>query len=58
MRDSGDSGPEGEDQKHFSKLLKMRFIKEPHTKITKKRKKKHKRRAPMCKASEGFMRDS
>ena len=52
LRDSGDSGPEGEDQKHFSKLLKMRFIKELHKKIT------HKKRAPMCKASEGFMRDS
>ena len=65
LRDSGDSGPEGEDQKHFSKLLKMRFIKKLHKKITHKKKitkkitkKNHKRRALMCKASEGFMRDS
>ena len=42
LRDSGDSGPEGEDQKHFSKLLKMRFIKELHKKITHKKREKKK----------------
>ena len=55
LRDSGDSGPEGEDQNHFSKLLKMRFIKKNYTKI---KKHAHTQRAPMCKASQGFMRDS
>ena len=34
LRDSGDSGPEGEDQKLFPKLFKMRFIKELHTMIS------------------------
>ena len=28
LRDSGDSGHEGEDQEHFSKLFKIRFIKD------------------------------
>ena len=28
MRDSGDSGPESQDQKCLSKLSKMRFIKQ------------------------------
>ena len=37
LRDSGDSGPEGEDQKHFSKLFKMRFTKKLHKKNTKKK---------------------
>ena len=37
LRDSGDSGLEGEDQKHFSKLFKMRFTKKLHKKNTKKK---------------------
>ena len=52
LRDSGDSGPEGEDQKYFSKLLKMRFIKNYTKKPQKKKNKKthtHTKRAPMCK---------
>ena len=67
MRDSGDSGLEGEDQKHFSKLLKMRFIKKLHKKITKKKEQKKRKRKTQKKSAhvqgvpgihEGFMRDS
>ena len=63
LRDSGDSGPEGEDQKHFSKLFKMRFIEELHKKSQKElhMKETQKKSAHVQGVRgihEGFMRDS
>ena len=61
LRDSGDSGPKGEDQKHFSELFKMRFRKELHKRIIINNKRTQTKSAHVQGVRgvhEGFMRDS